>query len=123
MVKPQTVEEQIRKSIGMRERDQHDAMLDFGVYKITAEKLKSISDESRELFVKDLLRILTASNREARAEEAELWNSKLQSILGKNYVKIKGSLLPYHLQDRISAIQTEIDDFIKARLSKLRGQG
>lgn len=51
------LEAAIRKSIGMRERDQHDAMIDFGKSKITAEKLKALSDESRELFVEDLLRI------------------------------------------------------------------
>jgi len=51
------VEKQIRTSIGMRERDQHDAMIDFGDKKITAEQLKALSDESRELFVEDLLRI------------------------------------------------------------------
>jgi hypothetical protein len=51
------LEAAIRKSIGMRERDQHDAMVDFGAKKITAEQLKALSDESRELFVRMLLNI------------------------------------------------------------------
>jgi hypothetical protein len=50
------LEADIRKSVGMREKDQSDALLQFGKDN-NADRLKAISDESRELFVKDLIRI------------------------------------------------------------------
>jgi hypothetical protein len=60
--------EAIEKSIGMRERDQHDALIDFGDGKITKETLKALSDESRVLFVKDLLRIFQTARNELLVE-------------------------------------------------------
>src|SRR3990167_8878757 len=59
------LEKQIRKSIGMRERDRHDALIDFVGSKILKGKLKELSDKSRELFVEDLLLILASAQRSA----------------------------------------------------------
>jgi len=55
--------------------------------------------------------------RRARIEEAEVWNSKWQSILGKWFVKARDILGE---RSRIAKIQIEIDEFVKDRLASLK---
>ena|SRR3990167_5960927 len=73
------LEKQIRKSIGMRERDQHDALIDFVGSKILKGKLKELSDKSRELFVEDLLLILASAQRSAKLEENQIYLDRINN--------------------------------------------